>query len=80
MIMKKILITLAAVFALVSCEMDFFSSDTISSAMLKENPGAAVYTTDGVLSLLKTSSSMYTHIWRILPVRISDISGGVPIG
>ena len=53
MIMKKILITLAAVFALVSCEMDFFSSDTISSAMLKENPGAAVYTTDGVYSMFK---------------------------
>ncbi len=51
--MKKILIALAAVFALVSCEMDFYRSDTMTSAMLGENPGAAVYTTDGVYSMFK---------------------------
>lgn len=44
---------LSAVFAIVSCEMDFYRSDTMTSAMLKENPGAAVYTTDGVYSLFK---------------------------
>ena len=51
--MKKILIALAAVFALVSCEMDFYRSDTMTSTMLKENPGAAVYTTDGIYTLFK---------------------------
>ncbi len=50
--MKKILIILAAL-ALVSCNMDFYSSDTMTSAMLKENPGAAVYTTDGNYSMFK---------------------------
>ena len=42
---------IAAVAALVSCEMDFFRSDTMTSSMLKENPGAAVYTTDGNYSM-----------------------------
>ena len=51
--MKKILIALAAVFTLVSCEMDFYRSDTMTSTMLGENPGAAVYTTDGVYSMFK---------------------------
>jgi len=51
--MKKILIAFAAVFALVSCEMDFYRSDTMTSAMLGENPAAAVYTTDGVYSMFK---------------------------
>ena len=51
--MKKILIALATVFALVSCEMDFYRSDTMTSAMLGSNPGAAVYTTDGVYSMFK---------------------------
>ena len=43
----------AALAALVSCEMDFYRSDTMTSAMLKENPGAAVYTTDGNYSMFK---------------------------
>lgn len=51
--MKKILIALAAVFALASCQMDFYRSDTMTSAMLGENPAAAVYTTDGVYSMFK---------------------------
>ena len=44
---------LSAVFAMVSCDMDFYRSDTLTSAMLKENPGAATYTTDGVYSMFK---------------------------
>ena len=51
--MKKILFILAAAVALVSCEMDFFRSDTMTSAMLGENPGAAVYTTDGNYAMFK---------------------------
>ena len=42
---------IAAAAALVSCNMDFYSSDTMTSSMLKENPGAAVYTTDGNYSM-----------------------------
>ena len=42
---------IAAVAVLASCEMDFFRSDTMTSSMLKENPGAAVYTTDGNYSM-----------------------------
>ena len=42
---------IAAAAALVSCSMDFFRSDTMTSSMLKENPEAAVYTTDGNYSM-----------------------------
>ena len=49
--MKKILLMIAAAAALVSCNMDFYRSDTMTSSMLKENPGAAVYTTDGNYSM-----------------------------
>ena len=49
--MKKILMMIAAAAALVSCNMDFYRSDTMTSSMLKENPGAAVYTTDGNYSM-----------------------------
>ena len=51
--MKKILILLAAVACLISCNMDFYRSDTMTSSMLKDNPGAAVYTTDGNYAMLK---------------------------
>ncbi len=51
--MKKIIILLASILMLSSCNMDFYRSDTMTSAMLKENPGAAVYTTDGVYTLFK---------------------------
>lgn len=51
--MKKILMMITAAVVLVSCNMDFYSSDTMTSAMLKENPGAAVYTTDGNYSMFK---------------------------
>ena len=44
---------LASAAALVSCNMDFYRSDTMTSSMLKENPGAAVYTTDGNYAMLK---------------------------
>ena len=43
----------AAAAALVSCSLDFYRSDTMTSSMLGENPGAAVYTTDGNYSMFK---------------------------
>ena len=51
--MKKILLALMALTGLVSCTMDFYRSDTMTSNKLKEDPGAAVYTTDGNYSLFK---------------------------
>ena len=51
--MKKIIFIFLALVALSSCEMDFYRSDTMTSAMLKDNPGAAVYTTDGNYSMFK---------------------------
>ena len=42
-----------AVAALVSCEMDYYRSDTMNAAMFAENPGAAVYSTDGNYSMFK---------------------------
>lgn len=51
--MKKIFAILVAALTLTSCNMDFYRSDTMTSAMLSENPAAAVYTTDGNYALLK---------------------------
>lgn len=51
--MKKIFAFVVASLALVSCNMDFYSSDSMTSSQLKDNPASAVYTTDGVYSLFK---------------------------
>ena len=46
--MKKILTIGIALLTLASCDMDFYRSDVMTSNMLKANPDAAVYTTDGI--------------------------------
>ena len=51
--MKKIFIIALAAIALASCNMDFYSSDSMTSAQLATNPSSAVYTTDGIYSLLQ---------------------------
>ena len=52
--MKKILFILSlAALGLVSCEMDHFRTDTMTSEQLKSDPGAAVYTTDGNYAMFK---------------------------
>ena len=54
--MKKIIAIVAiilAALALASCNMDFYSSDSMTSAQLAENPSSAVYTTDGIYTLFK---------------------------
>ena len=54
--MKKIFALIAlilAALALASCNMDFYSSDSMTSAQLAENPSSAVYTTDGIYTLFK---------------------------
>ncbi len=77
--MKKILIMLAAAAALVSCELDFYRSDTMTSSMLKENPGAAVYTTDGNYSMFKDridySNSRSGNEYPRLVLLMSELRG-----
>ena len=51
--MKKIFVIVLAALALASCKMDFYSSDSMTSEQLKANPSSAVYTTDGIYTLLK---------------------------
>ena len=51
--MKKIFVFGIALIALVSCKMDFYPSDSMTSSQLKENPSSAIYTTDGIYSLFK---------------------------
>lgn len=51
--MKKIFAFAFAALLLVSCNMDFYSSDSMTSSQLADNPSSAVYTTDGVYSLFK---------------------------
>jgi tetratricopeptide (TPR) repeat protein len=51
--MKKVIYILATVLMAASCQMDFYRSDTMTSTMLQSNPGAAVYTTDGLYSMFK---------------------------
>jgi hypothetical protein len=53
--MKKIFAIALATLALSvsSCEMDFYSSDSMTPNQLKENPSSAIYTTDGIYALFK---------------------------
>lgn len=51
--MKKIFAFVLAALALVSCKMDFYRSDTMTSSQIKENPSAAYYTTDGIYAMFK---------------------------
>ena len=51
--MKKIFVIVLAALAMASCQMDFYSSDSMTSAQLADNPSSAVYTTDGIYTLFK---------------------------
>ena len=51
--MKKIFAIGIALLTLASCNMDFYSSDSMTSTQIKENPDAAIYTTDGIYALFK---------------------------
>lgn len=51
--MKKIFVFGVLLLSMVSCKMDFYSSDSMTSAQLAQNPSSAVYTTDGIYSLFK---------------------------
>lgn len=51
--MKKIFALGIALLTLAACEMDFYPSDSMTSAQIKDNPNSAVYTTDGIYALFK---------------------------
>ena len=51
--MKKIFAIGIALLTLASCNMDFYSSDSMTSTQIKENPKSAIYTTDGIYALFK---------------------------
>ena len=51
--MKKIFAIGIALLGIVSCNMDFYKSNSMTSTILKENPNSAVYTTDGIYALFK---------------------------
>ncbi len=50
---NNILILILAAFAAVSCSLDYFPSDAMSSSQIKEDPESAVYATDGNYSMFK---------------------------
>ena len=63
------------------CEMDFYRSDTMTSAQFKSDPGAAVYSTDGSYSLFKdneeykgtTDSGLsFVKMWNHMSVMRGD--------
>ena len=51
--MKKIFTIGFAALLMVSCNMDFYPSDSMTSSQLADNPSSAIYTTDGIYSLFK---------------------------
>ena len=52
--MKKILSVIFLPLLLAGCvNLDFVESDSLTSAALASNPGAAVYTTDGIYAMMK---------------------------
>ena len=52
--MKKILSIILSTVLLASCiNLDYYPSDMLTSAALSSNPAAAVYTTDGIYSMMK---------------------------
>ena len=82
--MKKILAICIAALGLAACNMDFFSSDTMTPEMLAENPASAVYTTDGIYTLFSdvleykgsTEDGNYyvRHYFQIAELRGDNVS------
>ena len=51
--MKKIFVIVLAAIALVSCNMDFYRSDSITEEELAQDPNAPLYTTNGIYTLFQ---------------------------
>ena len=69
--MKKILFGMLLTAVVCGCDMDLYRSDTMTSTKLKDDPSAAVYTTDGNYSMFKdilTSQerNSYMRQWFLL--------------
>ena len=82
--MKKIFALGIAILAFAACNMDFYSSDSMTSAQLGDNPSSAVYTTDGVYALFKDvlvykgtsdGGNMYIrHLFQLSESRSDNLS------
>lgn len=84
--MKKLFAIGIALLTLVSCKMDFYSSDSMTSAQIKDNPLAAVYTTDGIYALFKDNlpykgqtsgegGNMYVrHLFQLSETRSDNVT------
>lgn len=84
--MKKIFALAIALLTLVSCNMDFYSSASMTSAQLKENPSSAIYTTDGIYALFKdaltyldeesaeTSNTYVRHYFQLAESRGDNVT------
>ena len=84
--MKKVIYILATVIMAASCQMDFYRSDTMTSTMLQSNPGAAVYTTDGLYSMFKdvllfegseySNNTWVKHYFQLTEFRGDNVAQG----
>ncbi len=54
--MKKLLFIIVPLLLAGCVKMDYFESDSMNSASLAANPAAAIYTTDGIYSMMKDMS------------------------
>lgn len=84
--MKKVLYILATALMTAACNMDFYRSDTMTSTMLKSDPGAAVYTTDGLYSMFKdvllyegseySNNTWVKHYFQLTEFRGDNVAQG----
>ena len=84
--MKKVICILIAAICVAACEMDFYRSDTMTSTMLKSDPGAAVYTTDGLYSMFKdvllfegseySNNTWVKHYFQLTEFRGDNVAQG----
>jgi len=55
--MKKIFVFVLAALALVSCNMDLYQSNSMTSEQLKQNPNGPFYTTDGIYNYFQAKDA-----------------------
>ncbi|MBO4605582.1 MAG: RagB/SusD family nutrient uptake outer membrane protein [Bacteroidales bacterium] len=84
--MKKVFYIAIATLLVAACNMDFYRSDTMTSTMLKSDPGAAVYTTDGLYSMFKdvilfegseySNNTWVKHYFQLTEFRGDNVAQG----
>lgn len=82
--MKNILLILALPLLAVSCDLDYFPSDAMTSDQLANNPASAVYSTDGNYSMFKdvlaykgteyTGNTYIRHYFQMAEFRGDNVS------